>query len=185
MFTRLRAMRRGDALGLVAVGVVVTLVLSGTAMAVTDTSFTYSTVQTGYLHIGPGDLVPNDDSIVGDFFLDATFASSDSVGCFVAGIHLPQGSRITSVRSSYLSGTGHNPYFEFRRANPVTVTDDYLFQRSISDDSGTVTYVNDVVPPTLALVNNALYTYTYHLCVGTADAFLAARIAYQYRTAGD
>ena len=45
--------------------------------------------------------------------------------------------------------------------------------------------MNDVVPPTLALVNNALYTYTYRLCVGTADAFLAARIAYQYRTAGD
>ena len=65
MFTRIRNMH--PVTGIV-IGVVAILVLSGTAMAITDTSFTYSTVQTGYLMIGPADLVPENGGYANDYF---------------------------------------------------------------------------------------------------------------------
>ena len=116
MFTRLRGKHP---VGLIAIGVVITLVLSGTAMA-TDTSFTYSTVQTGYLMVGPGDLVPDRSDSANDYHLFFSQGGSTSGACFLGGVHLPQGARITSVRTSYSSGTGSNLYVGVSRSNPVT-----------------------------------------------------------------
>ena len=87
MFTRIRNMH--PVTGMV-IGVVATLVLSGTAMAVTDTSFTYSTVQNGYLMIGPGDLVPQSGFFANDYYLNAVGASSSGGACFLAPAHLPR-----------------------------------------------------------------------------------------------
>ena len=47
------------------------------------------------------------------------------------------------------------------------------------------TYVNDVVPANLALVNNALFMYSYRVCAGFDTVFYGARIAYTYTNAGD
>ena len=173
-------------LGLIAIGVVITLVLSGTALAVTDTSFTYSTVQTGYLMIGLADLIPETDASADSYFISAVVAHGSGGGaCFNAPLHLPQGARMTSVRTSYLSHATGDPSLNLQRSNPVTGASDYLIFRSIADDAGTRTYVNDVVPANLGLVNNALFTYTYRVCVGIGDLFYGARIAYQYSSAGD
>ena len=182
MFTRLRGRHPA---GLIVIGVVITLVLSGTAMAVTDTRFTYSTVQTGYLMVAPADLVPIDESFANDYFIGDLDAYSSAGVCFVAPVHLPQGARMTSVRTSYLSAAADNPSLSLLRFNPVTGGYDNLIYRLIADDSNTRTYVNDVVPANLGLVNNALFTYTYTVCLQGADLFYGARIAYQYSNAGD
>ena len=63
--------------------------------------------------------------------------------------------------------------------------DDLVSHRTVFDNSGAITYVNDAVPSTLGLVNNALYAYTYLVCVGSTTEFHGARIAYQYTSAGD
>ncbi len=181
MFTRIRNMH--PVTGIV-IGVVATLVLSGTAMAITDTSFTYSAVQTGYLMIGPADLLPESSADANDYTVDSVVAYS-SGACFRAPVHLPQGARMTSVRTSYSSGAANNPSMRLQRTNPVTLATTTLFQHFVVDDSATPTYVNNVVPANLALVTNSLYTYTYGVCVGSFDAFYGARIAYQYYTAGD
>ena len=180
-----RRLRGRHPLGLIATGVVITLVLSGTAMAVTDTSFTYSTVQTGYLMIGPADLVPEDNFDADDYSLSSVLASSGAGACFRAPVHLPQGARMTSVRTSYRSGASSNPSLILRRVNPVTGAEAVLIARDVVDDSATRTYVNDVVLADLRLVSNALYTYTYRVCVGNTDFFYGARIAYTYTSAGD
>ena len=93
MFTRIRNMHPVSG---IVIGVVATLVLSGTAMAVTDTSETYSTVQTGYLMVGSADLVPQSDSSANDYDIGATVAYSSGFACFTAPVHLPQGARMTS-----------------------------------------------------------------------------------------
>ena len=44
-----------------------TTAIIGTAQAVTDTAFKYSTAKTGYFTINPGDLIPNSsDATYGD-----------------------------------------------------------------------------------------------------------------------
>jgi len=182
MFTRLRGRHPA---GLIAIGVVSTLVLSGTAIAVTDTNFTYSTTQTGYLMVGPGDLVPADNFSAQNYVLDAGFASSGTEACFRAGVHLPQGARITTVRTSYISGTGYDLNFNLRRVNPVTGAENFLVARTVSDDSGVRTYALDAVPSNLGLVNNALHTHAYYVCVGGGTRFYGTRITYQYTSAGD
>ena len=180
-----RRLRGRHPLGLIATGVVITLVLSGTAIAVTDASFTYSTVQTGYMMIGPADLVPEDTADASDYTIGSIGASTSSYACFRAPVHLPQGARMTSVRTSYVSGGGSNPYLDLRRTNPVTGAQSLLIARNVVDDSGNLTFVNDTVPADRALVSNALFTYTYQVCVGTHDSFIGARIAYTYTSAGD
>ena len=92
---------------------------------------------------------------------------------------------MTSVRTSYQSFAAGDPSLSLARANPVTGGYDDLISRYIVDDSSTRTYVNDVVPANLGLVNNALFTYTYTVCLQGADLFYGARIAYQYSNAGD
>ena len=47
------------------------------------------------------------------------------------------------------------------------------------------TSVNDVVPANIGLINNALFTYTYEVCLGATTTFYGARLTYQYSTAGD
>ena len=185
MFTRLRAIRSSDAAGLIAVGIVITLVLSGTAMAVTDTSFTYNSVQTGYLMVGPGDLVPDDNGSADAYALSGALAESGGIACFVAGVHLPQGSSVTSVRSSYSSGNITNFMYWFTRDNPVTGDSRILVNGNVPDDLGQRRFVNDAVPTDRRLVNNALYAYTYRVCIGYTTNFYGARIAYQYTSAGD
>ena len=92
---------------------------------------------------------------------------------------------MTSVRTSYSSGAASNPSLNLIRANPVTATFATLIQHFVVDDSGSVTFVNDTVPADLRLVSNALYTYTYRVCVGSNTVFYGARIVYQYTSAGD
>ncbi len=182
MFKRIRNMH--PVTGIV-IGVVATLVLSGTAMAITDTSFTYSTVQTGYLMIGPGDLVPISDESANDYYVATHGAFTTSDTCFIAPVHLPQGARMTSVRTSYSSGAASNLSVYLSRENPVTGSGADMIARTVVDDSGTRTFVNDVISADLRLVSNALYTYTYRVCVGSNDFFYGARIAYTYTNAGD
>ena len=183
MFTRLRGRHPA---GLIGIGVVITLVLSGTAMAVTDTSFTYSTVQTGYLMIGPGDLVPTNGLYAEDFQVYHGSASSYVGGCFIAGVHVPQGARITSVRTSYISGGSADLYHGLIRVNPVTGAEIAVIPlHFVTDDTLQRTFVNDLVPANLGFVNNGLFTYTYQVCVEGATAFYGSRITYQYTTAGD
>ena len=185
MFTRLRGRHPA---GLIAIGVVITLTLSGTAMAVTDTSFTYSSVQTGYLMLGPGDLVPLNYVSANEYSLGQSGATSsdDFTPCFAAGIHLPQGASVISVRTSYSSGAGSNLYVDLYRSNPVTGEEiPLLLRTSVPDDSDVRTFVNDVIYPTLRKVNNALHAYTLSVCVGPTTIFYGARITYQYSSAGD
>ena len=183
MFTRLH---RTHPVGLIAIGVVITLVLSGTAMAVTDTSFRYSTVQTGYLMIGPGDFVPQAAVTANNHFIEPfKMTLGSTFGCFDAGVHLPQGATVTSVRTSYRSGTDSDLLIYLVRVNPVTEDFGYLIARAVSDDSSAHTYVNDLVAADKRLVNNGLFTYTYEVCFGSGTTFYGARIAYQYTSAGD
>ena len=101
MFTRIRNMHP---LGIFAAGVVATLVLRGTAMAITDTSFTYSTVQTGYYTIHPADVAPSSTANAAAYNINpfdarlVTGTGPDSpIACFTTGFNLPQLSKLTTV----------------------------------------------------------------------------------------
>ena len=155
-------------------------------MALSDTSFTYSTVQTGYLMIGPGDLVPESNLGADDYYIDSSSASSTTSACFRAVVHLPHGARMTSVRTSYFSGTESDLLLNLIRRNPVTGSGDVVLpSQVVTNDSGMRTYVNHAIAGNLGLINNALFTYTYMVCVGPGTYFNGTRITYQYTSAGD
>ena len=135
--------------------------------------------------IGPSDLVPENSSDADEYHLGFSYAGSNTSACLRAGVHLPQGARMISVRTSYSSGAGSDLTLALWRVNPVTGGADTLVSKSVANDSGVRTYVNHAVPANLGLVNNALFTYTYLVCVGPGTPFYGTRIAYQYTSAGD
>ena len=186
MFKRVRSHGHREGIVHVLLGVVLTLGLSGTAMAVTDTSFTYSTPRTGYLMLGAGDLVPASEYDVQDFSLHPFYgASSLDTSCFRAGVHLPNGAKVKSVKTFLQSDDGGDLSYELGRTNPVDGAHVVLASRVIAENSDVRTSRNHEVPSTYATVNNAQYLYTLSTCTDMSSRWLGARITYTYTNAGD
>ncbi len=182
MFKRIRNMHPVTG---IAIGVVATLVLSGTAIAVTDTNFTYSTTKTGWLTIHPTDLAPANDFSASHYDVDigAGHLTSDN-GCFNTGVNLPQNARVSSMETFYRSGgVGQRVYLV--RENLSTNSTEYLVLHFFSDSGGLRTSVTNSVPNAVRTVWNNVYSYGFSVCLLTNDRFEGARITYTYTNAGD
>ena len=170
----------------IVVGVVATLVLSGTAIAVTDTTFTYSSTKTGYLTIHPQAMTPSDDTVANDYFVsygDARLQTAGG-GCFSTGVNLPQNAKITTLQTYYNSLTGANRVM-LERNNLSTDAIDLLVDHTIANFEGLRRSVIDTVPIAQRTVWNNVYSYAFAVCLGADDMFEGARLTYTYTTAGD
>lgn len=188
MFIRMRSLLTGQGLAGVLVGALLTMVLTGTAIAVTDSEFTYSTPQTGYLMVQTGDLVPI-DAVHGNAyalhpFLGAFHTGPAGTTCFRGGVHLPQGAVMRGLRTWYLSQSSGLSW-ELGRTDPATGGYDVLVARGIEASPDPRSTVNDPIPAGLRSVNNARYLYTLTVCVTNSARWYAARITYTYTSAGD
>ena len=188
MFTRIRSLRPVDAFGLVGVGVVITLVLSGTAIAVTDTNFTYSTTKTGYLTIHPMDLAPANNLAADNYYIDFGAGLSHSApggGCYNTGVNLPQLAKVISVQTYYVDEPTGNMYVYLYRNNLSTDVTDTLATQYINDNTGVRSSQTTTVGSTQRTVWNNTYAYGFAVCLGADSSFEGTRITYTYTSAGD
>ena len=184
MFTRIRNMH--PVTGIV-IGVVATLVLSGTAIAVTDTNFTYSTTKTGYLTIHPMDLAPDSNGSADDYFIDFAAANlATSAGnCYNTGVNLPQLAKVISVQTYYVDGPTNSVDVILYRNKLSTDVTDILAYQGLNDDAGVRNNQTTTVDGTLRTVWNNTYAYAFGVCLGSGSRFEGARITYTYTSAGD
>jgi hypothetical protein len=186
----------GGRIGHFLAGAAVASVIGGTAVAITDTDFTYSTPKVGVYSIDPSDLRPANDHGANAFFtyLNAlTFTGGDDYECFTTGLHFPQGARLLAVTSYYTSArTNFHTSVALYRSRLELNKVDVLISHPILDNSNERNSVRDVVrtQDDLNLIRNDLYSYSYRFCLsdhptGWGDNFTGARISYRYSSAGD
>lgn len=188
MFGRLRKIRAGDALGLMLVGVVVTVVLSGTAIAVTDNEFVYSTAQTGNLTIHPMALAPANHAAADNYSISwapAKLTRGNASQCFNTGVNLPQQAKISRVRTTYSSGISSDLSVYLVRSELETNTTDYLVGEVVPENSESRRTVVHDTRDAISVVDNTRYAFGFGVCLGPTTIFEGARITYQYRRAGD
>jgi hypothetical protein len=165
------------------------LAVAGTAQAVTDTVFKYSAPKNGFFTIDHTAMTPlaSGSSYTSSFDTGLRLTTNGGP-CFAAGVHLPNGAKITGVAVTYRSGVGEDPggllfsrKFSDGTATPIAV-------KEIVDDSDVrkVAHLGMLATPSQATVNNAQYSYTFGFCLETTDNFFdMARIAYTFQHAGD
>jgi len=167
--------------------VVATVAGIGAARAVTDTSFTYSQAKTGWYSVVPAELAPVNSSVSYAATRNQLNLLSDNSNCFTAGLHLPQGAKITQLVIWYQSGIRDRPTFFVERTSPVTGNFDQIVVAAGNDNSNTrKTLFGDPPSAISSVVNNGSFNYALLVCLATTDnIFYGARIAYTYRSAGD
>ena len=165
------------------------LLAGGTAIAVTSTSFTYASVKTGYLAVSPMDFAP--DHLLGatsdylNTWDGAVLTNQDGNRCFNAGVNLPNGARIKSVRFFYTSDASSDFYGTLMRVNPLTGATGRIAEVIPADDTNTRTSASDSIAATKQTVSNKVWQYSMGACPFSGTAFHGARITYTYKTAGD
>jgi len=168
------------------VGGIVASVLGGTVIAIIVVNVTSTTEKTGYLSIHPMDLTPMSSGI--DYAIEVNGALRLSDGrCASTGINLPQGAKVVSLLTVFTAAadTATNPSVALVRNNWATDGVTYLVGRGFANTSGTRKSVSTPVPANLSIINNAAYSYSFAVCLGTGDWFEGVRITYRYKTAGD
>lgn len=160
------------------------LALSGTAKAITDTIYKYSTPKTGFYTIHPAAFTPDQSTRSFDMGWGLGVSSSDGNTCFNASINLPSGVTVTELDSWFKSTSGAEAFWMARV--PVGSTSfDYLANKTDTDTSATMKPV--LVPVSQNnVIDNHHYLYIVGFCVANAaDIFHGARITYTYANAGD
>ncbi|HET7679363.1 MAG TPA: hypothetical protein VFK79_04415 [Xanthobacteraceae bacterium] len=163
-------------------GILAALSFSGVAQAITDTVFRYSSPRAGYYTIDQMAMSPDRST--------ATYVNSWGAGlagnaCFNTGVNLPHGATITAVAFWYSSAGSGNPRGMVLRHRLSDSTQHLVAIQTFADDSNTRKGGAIPVTAALALINNALYTYSFATCLNSGDNFFSARITYTYATAGD
>ena len=164
------------------------LSLSGIAQAITDTSFRYSTEQTGYFSISPMAMAPNDDTAANNFAINRNAGAgvqTDGFICMDTGVNLPHVAIMTELSVWTTSGAANNPALVLYRHRLTDGARDTLAFIMIADDSGMRKKNDMAIPEATAKVSNALYTYGFGLCLGAGDTFHGARVTYTYNRPGD
>jgi hypothetical protein len=174
-----------------AVGVLAgAIVAGGAAVAITSNTFTYSSAKTGHLALSPmafapdavGSTAPND--YLNDWN-DGSLNSPDGSRCFNAGVNLPNGAKIKSLRVYYSTTNEPDFHGSLFRQNPATGTVTQLAHVDGVDESGQRATGADAVPTTKQIVRNDTFEYGVGVCATVDALFFGARITYTYRSAGD
>lgn len=170
-------------------GILIGLLLIGSAVAVTSSSFKYSQTQTGYLRLSPMDFAP--DSLLGatsDYFNSwsgGRLSNDDTSRCFNTGVNLPQGAKLKKVTYYYQSDATSDFFGEVVRSDPVADTTQVFAVVSPIDDTDVAASVTANVPTNRKTVNNQRYAYAVGVCPNLGTDFRGVRIQYTYTTAGD
>ena len=153
---------------------------------VVSNKYKYPNTRTGWYTLSPSDFTP--DHVLTDYFnswIGAELASTDTTACYNAGIHLPQGAKITWVDFYYRSGAAGDFYGEIVRQEVATGTGESLGAVIPLDDSDVPTSSSVNIVPGLQKVKNAIYAYMVGVCPNDSGYFHGVRVEYTYKNAGD
>jgi len=161
-----------------------TAALIGTAHAITDTAFTYSTPKLGFFSIHPRALSPNTNTMGYIISTNQAQISGTSTGCFATAVNLPQGAKVETIVTWYASGAGQTPTVGlFRQHQSDGVSDGYnvaLLSNTGARVQNTINVAGNLT------IDNSAYSYEFHFCPASSDnIFYTARIKYTYTNAGD
>jgi hypothetical protein len=176
----------GGRIGHFLAGAAVASVIGGSAVAITDANFTYTTAKSGFLSISPMALAP--DSDIAEYFTGfgtGRLAATNS-RCFSTGVNLPHGSNITQLAVWYVSPATSNPFVYLQRTALVNgATTSLIANGGISDDTATRKVAVPPIAGGSSVVDNVGFAYGFGICPGAGGEFRGARIAYTYTSAGD
>jgi hypothetical protein len=162
------------------------LALGDAAHAIVETTFRYSTPQTGYFMIPSAAFAPADDSGATFGNDGATMTSPVSTRCFVAPVNLPNGAKMAQIAMWYSNSGSPSLALKLVRESVLDLSQDQIVVMSIVNSSGAPhTTAANITDTSLQSVNNAHYVYFVYQCVKPQETFVAARIKYTYTTAGD
>ena len=151
------------------------------AGAITDGAFTYSSPKTGYLALSTMAFTPDGSSTAANSWFNSwTNNSLSGNGCFNAGVNLPNGAKITSIRVMYSKGIFVNLVAVPRETGAGTVI--ATITRSHAN-SNRVGFTNTLADP--VEVDNNTNQIGIGICVNTGESFNGVRINYTYTSAGD
>jgi hypothetical protein len=177
----LRAKARPTHVLLLVVGLLIGMLTVGTAVALTSSSFKYSKPKTGKLSLSPSEFVPHSS---GESYVTTwNPATTNGPACLATGIHLPNGSRIISIKFFYRSGASGDFQGLLYRQPLATGVSQELVNVHPADDSFTRKSVAHGVPSTKRTVANGTYAYLVAYC--SAPDFGGAIVTYKYFNAGD
>ena len=170
-------------IALVAGGALGTLFVSGAALAITESSYNYTTPKTGYYGISNLGLAPRNHS--NEYDNPGMSGGLSGTGCFHRGVNLPQGAVITGLTVYYAGTDEDDVIVTLTRQRLSDGNQQNIASKSMSDVS--TNRVSETVPITAsrATIANAGYNYGFQVCVDPGGAFFGARITYTYTSAGD
>jgi hypothetical protein len=167
------------------------LTYGGIAHAISSNIFQYTTAQTGYFSLSPMAFAPEGNDDAAHYTINGPFWIEKDVGalsvCMVAGLNLPDGARVTSLKAWASSDIDQAVQIRLLRANLATGTANG-FAGLISHDTSQTRFAMTaaVTSGAMAIVNNEHYGYGAEVCLNsTPSRFYSARITYVYSNAGD
>lgn len=175
------------ALGL---GVIAILSHSGTAHAITDAVFRYSTVQTGNLAIPSTAFGPlgSDNQYVYDSGRSALRLQTTDFACYAAPVNLPRGANMTTINVWYTNLGGTASVKLLKRINS-SVAPEELADRPLTQtaDINSVFQVAKSITAAGAVIDNIRNSYWVQFCGQNSQNILlySVRITYTYGNAGD
>lgn len=170
--------------------VLVALLLSGAANAITDTVFRYSTPQTGYLALPANVFTPLDDSTAYSVTNRSQLRlDTDDFACFVTPVNLPQGADMTNLTVWYQNQSATLAVSLLRNTN-LDIPDGFkeLARRNLPRGDASVRQEANRSIAGAAIVDNKDNHYWLEYCARNAftDGILqSVRITYTYKNAGD
>jgi hypothetical protein len=168
--------------------VLVALALSGSAKAITDTVFKYSTPKTGFLAIPAAAFSPYTDTDEYYNNGDYLYPTTGGGACFKAPVNLPAGAKMTALAMWYLKGDTDTFTISFVREKLSDSTlINIVYEVPVSTGGVRKSANYDITDASLQTVDSQRYIYLIEVCLGnsTAPTLYAVRIAYTYTNAGD
>jgi hypothetical protein len=161
-------------------------IFAGSAGAVTDTVFRYSTAKTGYLAISVAAFVPISSTT--QFISNGISIQMPTVGqtCLQAPVNLPQGAVMKNVAVAY-TNSGATFQIEMIRQEFATGANELLVLKAFPDTGTSRKTAMAAIPAAKQTINNLKYNYNINFCSAgsTQNRMFGARITYTYATAGD
>ncbi len=165
--------------------------LSGTAQAITDTIFQYSSPKTAYFGIPAAAFTPN--SLFDDYVNTGKSiqAYSSNVTCFSAPVNLPDGALMSKLVVWYSSLAGWGSFSVGLVRNKLSDGSDeaILSKQPVTTNDVYQQASFTITGASLRTIDNARYVYRMDMCVSGASTidpkFYSARITYTYTNAGD
>jgi hypothetical protein len=160
------------------------VLISGTALAITENVYNYSSPKTGFFGISNLAMAADNSEATNFSNNRNTFLNSRDFNCFNTGVNLPNGATIKNLVVYYSDAVVPLDVTLLRQRLSDGAWEEIAIKAFI-DATGTRRAQGVPINESLAQINNTQYVYGFTACLNGNAVFYAARIGYTYTNAGD